>query len=89
MSELHVGVGSQNKVKISATEEAFASRFPKKEIVVHGYATESGVSAQPLSRVETLLGAKNRANSVKLLAEEQNTNLNFTNCAFKTERLLY
>lgn len=52
-------VGSKNPVKVGAVEEAFAKYFPKYEII--GIDVASGVSAQPMSELETMNGARQRA----------------------------
>ncbi|MFK7734736.1 MAG: inosine/xanthosine triphosphatase [Pirellulaceae bacterium] len=57
-------VGSRNPVKISATLRGFELAFPERTFQVEGIATDSGVSDQPMSEEETLLGATNRAEAV-------------------------
>lgn len=54
-------VGSTNPVKLQATEQGFAAMFPQSTFVATGLAVPSGVSPQPMSRVETLRGARQRA----------------------------
>ena len=54
-----VVVGSENKAKIQAVEEAFAQYF--EEVKVKGVAVESEVEAQPKTLDEIVKGAKNRA----------------------------
>jgi inosine/xanthosine triphosphatase len=56
-----VTVGSQNRVKIRAAANAFAAVFPNQNWTVTGTDCDSGVSSQPLTEEETLLGARNRA----------------------------
>jgi inosine/xanthosine triphosphatase len=51
---------SKNPVKIQAVREAFTQAFPAQPITVEGMAAPSGVSDQPMTDEETLLGAKNR-----------------------------
>lgn len=52
-------VGSENPVKINCVAEAVRAFWPEAQIV--GVKTESGVSAQPDSDSEMLLGSLNRA----------------------------
>jgi inosine/xanthosine triphosphatase len=52
-------VGSENPVKINCVAEAIAEFWPEARAV--GVNTDSGVSAQPSSDQEMLLGALNRA----------------------------
>lgn len=55
-----VAVASANPAKIAAVHAAFAEGFPNLSFEIQGFATESGVSAQPMSASETLQGAVNR-----------------------------
>lgn len=57
-------VGSRNPVKINATLRGFELAFPERAFQVEGIITDSGVSDQPMSEGETLLGATNRAKTV-------------------------
>lgn len=58
---LTVVVNSTNPVKVQSTLEGFRRMFPGEEIRVDIVSTHSGVSHQPTSNAETLLGAANRA----------------------------
>lgn len=58
---MRVGVGSTNPVKRSATESALTD-LP--EASVESVRVESGVSEQPVSERETIVGAQNRARNV-------------------------
>lgn len=58
---LKVAVGSDTPVKINAVEHAFMERYPECETMVIGKKVPSGVSDQPMTNAETLLGARNRA----------------------------
>ena len=58
---MKVAVGSKNPVKITATKEAFEKIFPEIKWEVIGIEVESGVSDQPMSDKESILGAGNRA----------------------------
>lgn len=60
-----VVVGSQNPVKVSATQQAFEAMFPEEQFEVVGVAAPSGVSDQPMTDEETKLGAYNRTVSAK------------------------
>lgn len=58
-------VGSQNPVKLRATEEAFSEMFPHEEFTFIAHSAPSGVREQPLGDTETLQGATNRARACK------------------------
>lgn len=64
MSKIRVFVGSTNPVKALAVKLGFQKMLPQYEVVVHGLAVPSGVRAQPMTDVETLLGAKNRLSNL-------------------------
>lgn len=55
---MRVAVGSENPVKVRATERAVPDRFAA---TVEGRAVDSGVAEQPRDRAETVTGARNRA----------------------------
>lgn len=55
---MHVAVGSENSVKVSATERALAGRL---DATVTGVAVDSGVPEQPRGHEQTLTGARTRA----------------------------
>lgn len=57
----HVIVASLNPIKIAAARAGFTRMFPNEQWEVRGESMPSGVSDQPMSSAETLLGAKNRA----------------------------
>ena len=69
-SILKIAVGSQNPVKIQSALTGFQSMFPDQEFLAEGFAVASNVSDQPMSCDETLLGANNRANSLKQIAPD-------------------
>lgn len=52
-------VGSNNRAKINAVRDAFASLGIQAEVA--GTETDSGVAAQPFGDLETMTGARNRA----------------------------
>ncbi|MBI2450914.1 MAG: inosine/xanthosine triphosphatase [Parcubacteria group bacterium] len=58
---MKIAVGSKNPVKIEAARAAFQKVWPDKKFKIHGLAVESGVSKQPMSDKEAILGARNRA----------------------------
>ncbi|OGM31513.1 inositol monophosphatase [Candidatus Woesebacteria bacterium RIFCSPHIGHO2_01_FULL_44_21] len=62
-----VVVASANPVKINTTEIGFAKMFPEVLFKVEGISAPSGVSDQPMSEEETMIGATNRANNVAKL----------------------
>jgi inosine/xanthosine triphosphatase len=61
----HVVVASTNPVKINAVKQAYEKMFPQEEFTFEGISVPSGVSEQPMSDEETLLGAQNRVMHVK------------------------
>ena len=65
-----IAVGSQNPVKTKAALCGFELMFPNFDFKVQGYAVESGVSDQPLSCDETLVGATTRAKALEHLAPD-------------------
>ncbi|MDX1678427.1 inosine/xanthosine triphosphatase [Arsukibacterium sp.] len=61
-----IAVASANPAKINAVKQCFQSNFPEQNVKVSGYAVPSGVAEQPLTSAETLLGAQNRLQALKL-----------------------
>ena len=61
-----IAVASANPAKINAVKQCFQSNFPKQAFTVTGFAVASGVAEQPLTSAETLLGAQNRLQALKL-----------------------
>jgi inosine/xanthosine triphosphatase len=55
---MRVAVGSENPVKVVATEQAIGERFDADVLAV---GVDSGISEQPRGREETITGAENRA----------------------------
>ena len=64
-NNLHIAVGSKNPVKIASAIAGFQAMFPDKSFSAEGFDVASGVSDQPMSSQETLLGATNRAHALK------------------------
>lgn len=62
---MRVAIGSKNKTKIGAVENVFKSMNPE----ICAVNVPSGVSAQPFSDEETMVGAKNRAYAALMEAE--------------------
>lgn len=63
---MEVGLGSTNPVKYEATAEAFSLVQGKEhEVEVKRFDVESGVSDQPTTDREAIVGSKNRATEVK------------------------
>lgn len=54
-------IASQNPVKIDAVLQGFERMFPGVEFQVKSLEVSSGVADQPMSDLETVLGARNRA----------------------------
>jgi inosine/xanthosine triphosphatase len=57
---MQIVVASTNPVKIQAGLEGFKRMFPDQSFTAGGISVPSGVSDQPMSDAETLLGATNR-----------------------------
>ena len=64
---MRIIVGSQNPAKLEAVSVAFTSFFPEDRFEVQPVSVPSGVSIQPLSDTETLMGATNRAKAAREL----------------------
>lgn len=58
---MRVAIGSTNPVKISAVKTAFKKIWLKKRFKFVSVEVSSGVSKQPMSDLESIRGAKNRA----------------------------
>lgn len=58
---MRIAVGSTNPVKIEATKIAFKKVWPKEKWEVYGHKVPSDVADQPMNDLETITGAKNRA----------------------------
>lgn len=59
-SSIHILVGSENPVKVNAVEQTFRRLFVDATIHCEGIDAPSLVSDQPMTEVETQLGAMNR-----------------------------
>ena len=58
-------VASTNPVKIQAALDGFRALFPDETFTAQGVSVPSGVSDQPMSDEETLMGAMNRARAAR------------------------
>lgn len=63
-------VASDNPAKVTAAQIGFQRMFPAAQFEFAGVATESGVSAQPMTDAETLAGAEQRAANVRVRVPE-------------------
>ncbi len=63
-------VASTNPVKIKSTEVAFSKMFPDENFSIEGITAPSNVSDQPMSEIETLTGALNRAKNASELVPD-------------------
>lgn len=68
-----IGIGSKNKVKISATKAGFHESFPKQELEFLSFRIDSEINSMPLAQDELIRGAKNRAKKAlnKLIRENE------------------
>ncbi len=64
VSHMKIVLASGNPVKARATENGFRRVFPKETFEVVRLSVPSGVSDQPMTDAETLLGATNRIDAV-------------------------
>lgn len=64
-----VVIASNNPVKINTTKMGFEKMFPNETFEFEGISAPSGVSDQPMSENETLLGATNRARNVSKMSD--------------------
>ena len=71
---MKVLVGSGNSVKIQSVREGFLTFF--EHVAVEGINVDTGVPEQPVN-YETFEGAKNRAENVKRINDQQNLNATF------------
>jgi inosine/xanthosine triphosphatase len=69
MSE-KVIVSSTNPVKLEAVQIGFERLFPESVFEFYPVIVSSGVSDQPMTDAETLLGAKNRAEAARIARPE-------------------
>ena len=68
---MKVAVGSKNPIKIKSVQLAFEQIFPNEKWEFFGTDVASGVSNQPMSDSECILGAKNRArNAIKQIGAD-------------------
>jgi len=63
-------VSSTNPVKLEAVRSGFERFFPERAFEFSCVTVESGVSDQPMTDAETLLGAKNRAEAAQAARPE-------------------
>jgi inosine/xanthosine triphosphatase len=56
----NIVVSSSNPVKLDAVRRGFSRVYPRDELSIESQNVASGVSAQPLTDLETLTGAMNR-----------------------------
>ena len=68
-----VVVGSINPVKIEAVRLGFTHIFPQEKWKVIGCQVDSLVKSQPLSDVEAILGARNRAKAALIINKAKKT----------------
>ena len=61
----HIVIASHNPVKAKAALAAFRRSFPEETFSIEAIGVGSGVSDQPMSDEETLLGARNRASGAR------------------------
>lgn len=67
---IQIVVASLNPVKIQCVRTGFEKMFPGTAFEIHGVNAPSGVSVQPFTDAETLLGAQNRAEAARGLTPQ-------------------
>ena len=81
MSNLIIAVGSARKPKLAAVREAvdgMADQLPVgSSVEIVGVEVESGVNHTPLSREESMRGARQRAEALKTMAREESNPWNY------------
>lgn len=81
MSGLIIAVGSTRKPKLAAVREAvdaMAGRLaPEIAIEILGVEVESGVNHTPLSREESMRGARQRAEALRKIAQQESKPWNY------------
>ena len=71
---MKVLVGSENPVKIQSVKEGFLTFF--EHVEVEGISVDTGVAHQPINDA-TFEGAKNRAENIKRINDQQNLDATF------------
>ena len=74
MTHTKVLIGSENSVKIESARQSFSRFF--KPVEIKGLPVNTGVPAQPFNE-EVFVGAKNRAEQMKRINDEQCLTANF------------
>lgn len=64
---VEIVVASLNPVKIQCVRAGFSKMFPDTPFGISGVEVPSGVSVQPATDAETLLGAQNRAEAARIV----------------------
>ncbi len=64
-SRVRLVVSSTNPVKLRAVEVGVRAAMPDLELTIDSVRVDSGVSEQPATDVETVLGAENRARAAR------------------------
>jgi inosine/xanthosine triphosphatase len=81
MSTIVIAVGSTRRPKLDAVREALSALGPKVRVgadfEVVGMDVSSGVRHTPLSREETMSGARNRVEEIRRIASDQGKPWNF------------
>ncbi len=68
--QIQIIVASKNPVKIKCVRDGFEKMFPDIAYEIQGMDVPSGVSVQPATESETLLGAQNRVAAARSLAPQ-------------------
>ncbi len=69
MTSMIIAVGSHNPVKVAAVRSAFGTIDPLADHSIECCDVPSGVSAQPMSHVEAITGARNRATTCRIACD--------------------
>ena len=81
MHEITIAVGSTRKPKLAAVREAIeglsALLAPETSVAIVGVEVESGVNHTPLSREESMRGARQRAETLQTMARQEAKSWNY------------
>lgn len=67
---MNIAVGTKNKIKLQAVEEALQDYPQLANAIVHSFEVPSGINEQPFSLEEIIKGAKNRSKSAYEACED-------------------
>jgi inosine/xanthosine triphosphatase len=63
-------IASSNPVKVNAAKDGFTTMYPEEEFIFTGIKLNHDINPQPISDIETLLGAEKRSKLCQELVED-------------------